>query len=201
MLSNLASLLRGVWLLRSPGLVKTLGDLQSAIAFMDQIKKDNPGAIVAQDVLVQGWPQGQLQLARGVRIEKGCVLALGDEFNGYGKLMIGERTWVGQYNNFRLSGGSHIKIGKGCLISQFCSLVAANHLINRQTPIQQNPCDRHKVNIDIGDDVWLGAGVAIMPAVVIGKGAVVGANSVVTKSIPEYEIWAGSPAGKIGERR
>jgi acetyltransferase-like isoleucine patch superfamily enzyme len=182
-------------------MVRALGDWQRTIILRDQIKEANPEAVVAQDVLVQGWPQGQLQLDRGVRVEKGCVLALGDEFNGYGRLAIGERTWVGQYNNFRLSGGTHIAIGKGCLISQFCSLVAANHRIDRQTPIQQNPCDQQKVNIDIGDDVWLGAGVAIMPAVVIGNGAVIGANSVVTKSIPEYEIWAGSPAGKIGERR
>jgi acetyltransferase-like isoleucine patch superfamily enzyme len=50
------------------------------------------------------------------------------------------------------------------------------------------------------DDVWLGAGVVVTPGVTIARGAVVGANAVVTKDVPEYEIWAGVPARRIGER-
>ena len=54
--------------------------------------------------------------------------------------------------------------------------------------------------IIIGNDVWLGASVIICDGVTIGDGVVVGAGSVVTKSIPDYEIWAGNPARKIGSR-
>jgi acetyltransferase-like isoleucine patch superfamily enzyme len=177
-----------------------LGDLRQSAIEMDKVLAACPGADIHHDVVVQGWPEGKLSLARGVRVEKGSILALGDELNGYGALEVGTNTWIGQYNNFRLSHGTHISIGKGCLISQFCTLVAANHRIDRSTPLQQSPCDLSKANIEIGDDVWLGAGAAIMPSVNIGTGAVVGANSVVTLSIPEYEIWAGAPAHKIGER-
>ena len=45
-----------------------------------------------------------------------------------------------------------------------------------------------------------GAGVTVMPGVSIGSGAVIGANAVVTRDVPEFEIYAGVPACKIGER-
>ena len=49
----------------------------------------------------------------------------------------------------------------------------------------------------IGDDVWIGEFVAILPGVTIGKGAVIGTMSVVTKDIPKYSIAVGSPAKVI----
>ncbi len=197
---GLASLLRGLWLLRHPDLVWYLGNLRSSIFQIEQITKKFPEVTIDADVLIQGWPYGDLVLEGGVRIEKGSMLALGDAFNGYGKLAIGRNTWIGQYNNFRLAKDTFISIGNDCLISQFCSLIAANHSIDKKVLIRENKCDLKKVSITVHNDVWLGVGVAILPGVVIGNGAVVGANSVVTKSIPAYEIWAGSPACKIGDR-
>ena len=46
----------------------------------------------------------------------------------------------------------------------------------------------------IKEDAWLGAGVSVLPGVCIGKHAVVGAGSVVTKDIPDYAVAVGSPA-------
>lgn len=51
--------------------------------------------------------------------------------------------------------------------------------------------------IFIGDDVFIGANCVILKGVRIGKGAIIGANSVVTKSVGSKEIWAGNPARKI----
>jgi acetyltransferase-like isoleucine patch superfamily enzyme len=48
--------------------------------------------------------------------------------------------------------------------------------------------------ISIGADAWIGTGAVILPDVVIGEGAVVGANSVVTKSVPPYTVVGGVPA-------
>jgi len=53
--------------------------------------------------------------------------------------------------------------------------------------------------IMISDDAWIGTGVIILPGIKIGKAAVVGAGSIVTKDIPNYWVVAGNPAKKIGE--
>ena len=52
----------------------------------------------------------------------------------------------------------------------------------------------------IGNDVFIGVRALILGITSIGDGAIIGAGSVVTKNIPAYEIWAGVPARKIGER-
>lgn len=57
-----------------------------------------------------------------------------------------------------------------------------------------------KGDINIGNDVWIGEGSLIMSGVIIGDGAIVGAKSIVTKSIGDYEIWAGNPAKMIRRR-
>lgn len=57
--------------------------------------------------------------------------------------------------------------------------------------------DTSKHIINIEDDVWVGAGAIILGGVTIGKGAVVGAGSVVTKNVEPYTIVAGNPARKI----
>lgn len=53
--------------------------------------------------------------------------------------------------------------------------------------------------IEIGHNTWIGEGVIIMPGVTIGDGCVIGAHSVVTKSIPSYTLAVGSPAKPIKE--
>ena len=53
---------------------------------------------------------------------------------------------------------------------------------------------------EIGDDVWIGHRVTIIGTVKIGRGSVVAAGSVVTKDIPECEIWGGVPARKLKDR-
>jgi virginiamycin A acetyltransferase len=60
--------------------------------------------------------------------------------------------------------------------------------------------DISKGPIHIGDDVWIGANCTITDGVKIGNGSVIGANSVVTSDVPEYSIYAGTPAKFIRKR-
>jgi lipopolysaccharide O-acetyltransferase len=55
----------------------------------------------------------------------------------------------------------------------------------------------YKNSVTIEDNVWIGENVSILPGVTLGKGCVIGANSVVTKSIPPYVIAVGTPAKPI----
>jgi acetyltransferase-like isoleucine patch superfamily enzyme len=57
----------------------------------------------------------------------------------------------------------------------------------------------HKGSITIDSDAWIGTGAVILPNVTIGEGAVVGANSVVTKSVAPYTVVGGVPARKINQ--
>ena len=54
-----------------------------------------------------------------------------------------------------------------------------------------------KTGITIGNDVWIGLGATILPSVKIGNGVTIGANSVVTKDVPDYTVWGGAEIIKI----
>lgn len=58
-----------------------------------------------------------------------------------------------------------------------------------------------KGDIHIEDEVWLGANVIILPGITIGKCSIVGAGSVVTKSLPPYGVYVGVPAKRIKDIR
>lgn len=106
----------------------------------------------------------------------------------------------------------YAEIGKFCSISWNVSIGGANHDISHLTthpfPFlekfgltdQTEAYDSFHKPLIIGSDVWIGSNVSILRGVNIGNGAVVGAGAVVTHSIPPYEIWAGVPAKKIGQR-
>jgi len=102
----------------------------------------------------------------------------------------------------------HAKIGKFCSISWNSTLGGADHDYRRvcQHAILYDPrmhenmsnfvplYDRYKEKLILGHDVWVGCGAFVKRGVKIGNGAVVGANSVVTKDVPSYAIVAGNPA-------
>jgi len=194
--------LRGLRCLRYPALVRGLGELKTEWELIETIR----AAYLGQQVRIhrgahfQNWAPERLILEQGAAIENGTMLCWDSEDGKTGTIEVGEKTWIGPYNNLRLAGSGYIKIGRRCLVSQFCSFISHNHGIARHAPIQDQLHDFAKANITVGDDVWFGAGSAIMPGVVIGSGAIIGAGAVVTSFIPSYEIWAGSPARKIGER-
>jgi len=192
--------LQGIILLRHPELVRWLGEQRFHLQLVDRARRAAPLAKIADSVQLIGYEEDRLEIAEHATVEHGSLLAFGDEENGFGRISIGAHAWIGQYNNFRASRGADIRIGSGCLISQFCTLVGSNHAIRRDQYIREQGPDTARLGVVLRDDVWLGAGVTVTPGVSIGVGCVVGANSVVTESVPDYEIWAGCPARKLGER-
>lgn len=111
-------------------------------------------------------------------------------FVDYGEnLTIGARTFV----NYQLTAldTAHITIGEDCQIGPNVQLLTPTH------PLDPQP-RRDKLEaaqpITIGDNVWLGGGVIVLPGVTIGDNSVIGAGSVVTKDIPADVVAVGNPA-------
>jgi acetyltransferase-like isoleucine patch superfamily enzyme len=191
--------LRGLRLLHSRLLVHELGERQRQLDEIESLRKDCPGARIASGVRLLSFRPALISIGESASIGEGTILSCGDDNNGFGRIEIGANTWIGQYNNLRAGGGT-IRIGRDCLISQFCTLVASNHGVERGTPIRAQPPEATRRGVTLGDDVWLGAGVAVMPGVTIGTGSVIAANAVVTHDVPGHEIWGGVPARRIGAR-
>lgn len=141
---------------------------------------------VRQNVELRVHGKAVLQIDDRVRIDRGVrVLA-----NNLAKVHLGENTRIGLYSVF--NGGDTISIGKKCLISGHVYLQTSMHRHMADKYIQDQGYDHAPIVLE--DDVWLGAHVLILPGCTLGKGAIVGSNSVVTKDVETNTIVAGSPA-------
>lgn len=103
------------------------------------------------------------------------------------RLIIGEDCSI----NYGVSIGCTqlIQLGARCRVGPYVMIVdtAFHELLDRSKAPPSQP-------VLIGEDVWLGAKVSILPGVTIGRGAVVGTGAVVTKDIPPFAVVAGVPA-------
>ncbi len=97
--------------------------------------------------------------------------------------------------NCSLLSETEIHLGKYCFLAGNCYLVAGgNHSFDDPTiPIMFQP-SYSKGGITIAEDVWLAAGSIVLDGVTIGRGSVIGAGSVVTRSLPEMSVALGVPA-------
>lgn len=112
--------------------------------------------------------------------------------NGVGDVFIGTHTIVGLSNTII----GPVEIGNNVMMAQHVVISGLNH---GYTDIDVPPSDQPVVTskITVCDDVWIGANSVITAGVRIGKHAVVGGGSVVTKDVPDYAIVAGNPAKVI----
>ena len=116
---------------------------------------------------------------------------------------------------------NEVKIGRYCSISSFVRTCVGEHPLHhvstspvfystlrqcgvtyadRQRFDEASKCVEGRYSVVIGDDVWIGAGAAILGGVRIGTGAVIAAGAVVTHDVPPYAIVGGVPAKAIGKR-
>jgi len=93
-----------------------------------------------------------------------------------------------------------ITIGDNVLIASNVQIYTATHsvmLSERVTPERPAFCNTYALPVRICDGAWIGGGSILLPGVTIGEGSVVGAGSVVTRSIPPYCVAVGNPCRVI----
>lgn len=121
----------------------------------------------------------------------GVITELGEGIVIEDNVGISARTFIGARAN--------VVIGHDTIIGPYCSIHAENHVFDDiNKPIHSQPTSRK--GIVIGSDCWIGAKATILDGVTIGKGCVVAAGAVVTRSLPDYSVAAGVPASVIKSR-
>lgn len=116
-------------------------------------------------------------------------------YTDYGyNCFIGNNTFIN--HNAYLMDGAPIKIGSYCFIGPNCGMYTATHALIAE---ERNQGLEKAKPIEVGNNVWIGGDVTILPGVKIGDNSVIGAKSVVTKDIPSNVIAVGNPCEVLRE--
>lgn len=142
-----------------------------------------------------------------ISLGEGCMVIGGVRLSG--AIEVGRYTSINGPNTQILAGINPIQIGSFCSIARGVSFQEYYHRFDRPSSYffnknifgEQLSNDVYsKGPIFIGNDVWIGVGAVILSGVNIGNGAIIGANSVVTRDVEPYSIVGGSPAKLIRYR-
>lgn len=136
-----------------------------------------------------------ITLEGGIALDEGVVLLCSGAARP-DKLVIRRGTYINRYT--MIDAHERVEIGCNCMIGPQCYITDGNHGTAPGTTVNNQAMKTAPVILE--DDVWLGAGVIVLPGVRIGRSAVIGAGAVVTKDVPAQTIFAGVPARSIGRR-
>jgi acetyltransferase-like isoleucine patch superfamily enzyme len=155
--------------------------------------------------------RGNIGIGSTINVPAGAALELGAdcyigryvELGPAPRIAIGDRTSLQD----RCIVLGNVVIGKYCLFAPNVYLSSGRHQYDTQPwdliKDQDNLADAmplEQSTIAIEDDCWIGINVVVMRGVTVGKGAVIAANSVVTKNVPPYAVYGGTPARFLKSR-
>lgn len=186
--------------LRGYGYKALLGGIGSNCYIEKNIRFNIPRKVFLGDRVIIGessWfdiadPESEIRIGDDVKIGRYCTFRAGP-----GDIVINKETNFGAFNFIDAYGD--FEIGRYSAIGPHSVIMTYNHLFeDASIPIRFQDLELKKVKI--GEGVWLGAHVVVLPGVTIGDGSVVGAGAVVTKDIPPYSVAVGNPAKVIRKR-
>ena len=135
---------------------------------------------------------GSVRVGQKVVIDRDCTLEC------HGSLVVGSCTVFGHHVTIGVR--ESVVIGRDCLIAEMVSIRDHDHgFHNAALPMRQQ--DPLVTPVVIEDDVWIGSKATITRGVGIGRGAIIGANSVVTRDVDADTIVGGVPARVIRSQR
>jgi maltose O-acetyltransferase len=129
----------------------------------------------------------------GMKIGRGSVVHMWANFFDPSGIIIGDDTIVGDHAF--LDGRASLRIGN------HVDIASSVMIYNSEHDLESDSFSARTEPVEIGDYVFIGPRVVILPGVKIGKGSVVAAGAVVTKDVPDFTIVGGVPAKVIGERK
>lgn len=172
--------------------VRNVRRLRFAVRFIGQPIKIDPSSWVSARSVIRVIGGGSITIGRNCEVHDfAMILTYG------GDITIGDNCSINPFTIVYGHGGT--RIGNGVRIAAHSVVIPANHnIVTNGEPLHLSGTTAK--GIDIGDHVWLGAGVRILDGVQIGQNAVVGAGSVVTKAVGENATVGGVPARVIKQR-
>jgi maltose O-acetyltransferase len=134
----------------------------------------------------------KLLIELGIQIPKdSCIVPPLDMSYGC-NLSIGSESYIN--SGALILDNGFVKIGSNVMIGPRVQIYTASHALDAERRIAG---DEVANPVTIADKVWIGGGAIILPGVNIGEGAIIGAGSVVTKDVANYDRVAGNPARSI----
>ena len=140
---------------------------------------------------------GRLEILKGLlgQIADDDIIINQPFYCDYGKqISVGKRFFANFH--FTVLDEAKVTIGDDCFIGPNVSIYTACHSTD---PIERNKRNEWAEPVTIGNNVWIGGSVTILPGVMIGDNVTIGAGSVVTKSRPSNVVAAGNPCRIIKE--
>lgn len=149
-----------------------------------------PGGAIGRSFRIHGRPT--------IRLSQRVAFRDSVQIGGHGVLEIGAHTCIN--DNVIITATERVRIGRDVMVAPRAYILDVDHRFD-QTGIPIARQGYVSRPVDIGDDVWIGAGAIITKGVTVGNGAIIGANAVVTRDVPAYAIVAGSPARVLRMRQ
>ena len=167
--------------------------LLSKVKLLFFLKKIGKNSYIDKTVRVIGWKN--IQIGNSSVIGEKSWLNINSRKENFNHIEIGNNCYLGKRTT--ISSANKIIFKDYCLIGDDCRFIGANHIYSNPMEPYSFSGVSDKEKIIIGVNVWFGTNICVVGDITIGHGSIIGAGSVVTKSIPPFSIAVGNPCRVI----